>query len=56
MDAEQKDDKPGLPAWANFALLSSVCVVIGFLSSCIYVVSVEGAFEFPVTDYLDLID
>jgi|ERR1700730_6926090 hypothetical protein len=56
MDAQRVDDKPNFLTWAIFPALISGAAVWAYVLSSLYVSSVSDAFNFPIGDYLDLID
>jgi hypothetical protein len=55
-DIPQRDERLSRPTWADIPALISGVAVFAFVSSTLYVGNITAKFNFPVRDYLDLID
>lgn len=53
---KEKDDNFSFLPWAILPTIISVAAAYAYVLSCLYVLSVSVAFDFPVSDYLDFID
>jgi hypothetical protein len=56
MDAQRVDDKPNFSHMGDFSGVDFRGCGVGYVLSCLYVLSISATFDFPVSDYLDFID